>query len=275
MFSIENSKKSKFETYKETLLEHWGVLIFVPAILGGLLQILKLANMDSSFVRFFAVEQVVPDGLLIIFLIFIGFITYKIFNQDRFELKNIKLGWNKKNVLLHLMVFLLQILFFCFLLYLVSLAESTLFSLVFKIILNFLILLNLIYLYISINYLYIFKDKDNFDNIGKDEIRNFLKKILFIKTDVGLRIMTLVIIVIIAYFLMGILNVYKEINRIKGLENEMIFLSKVRGDLNIKGPISIEYFNGKYIFLKIKNNNSKDQFIVLKGEGFVNLLDDK
>ena len=63
---------------------------------------------------------------------------------------------------------------------------------------------------------------------------------------------------------MGVLDIYKEINRVNNLKNETIFLSKVRKELNVKGEISIEYFNGKYIFLKINTKNSDDQFLVLK-----------
>lgn len=275
MFSIETSQKNKVEIYKGFLIDHWGVLIFIPAILGGLLQLLKLANMNISYVRFFAVEQVVPDGLLIIFLSTIGFIIYKILNQEKFELKNIKLGWNKKNLFWYGFINLITILFFCFLLYLVSLAGSSVLFIVFKIVLKFVILLCMGKFYLTIRYLYYFKDINNVADISKVDKNNFIKKSFFIRTDIGVSIMTIFLMIIITYFLMGILEIYKEINRIKDLKNETIFLSKVGKELNVKGDISIEYFNGKYIFLKINTKNSEHQFLVLKGEGFVNLLDEK
>jgi len=35
-------------------------------------------------------------------------------------------------------------------------------------------------------------------------------------------------------------------------------------------PTNIEYYNGSYIFIKV--NNKADQYLILKGESFINLI---
>lgn len=99
MFSLEPKKKIAFWKKLDFYKEHWSIIIFIPALLGGLIQILKLYSIDPSFVRFFAVEQVIPDGLFISFIIFIGIMCYQFFSKYyKFDIK-IKYGWSFKNVI--------------------------------------------------------------------------------------------------------------------------------------------------------------------------------
>jgi len=54
------------------------IAVLIPTILGGLWQTYELATISTSYIRFFSVSQVVPDGLLILFSGICVFFTYKI-----------------------------------------------------------------------------------------------------------------------------------------------------------------------------------------------------
>lgn len=275
MFSIETSKKSKFETYKEILLEHWGVLIFIPAILGGLLQILKLASMDSSFVRFFAVEQVVPDGLLVIFISILSYLIYKGFSQINFKAKHTTLGWNIINFLRYTILYLLILFILSYFVYVIPREDTNLVNLTIRIVFEILIVQTICYYYITISYLYYFKNKSDYSEVSDDDFKKFLKKIIFYDKVGDSSLYGLVVLIFLVAFLYEISNVYSELNKIKNIENEKIYIAKVKNKLSIKNDLSIEYYNGKYIFLKSHSNKKNPQYFVLKGESFVNLFDEK
>ncbi|QHH97311.1 hypothetical protein [Acinetobacter dispersus] len=275
MFSIEKSKKSKLETYKEILVEHWGVLIFIPAILGGLLQVLKLANMDSSFVRFFAVEQVVPDGLLVIFLSFLSYLIYKGFSQINFKAKNTRLGWNIINFLRYTISYLLLIGMLSYFVYGIYKGNANLVNVIMRIVFEFLIVQLVCYYYITINYLYYFRSKKDYSEVSDYDFKQFFKKIIFYDKIGGASLYGLIILIFVMAFFYEIADVYSELNKIKNIENEIVYITKVKNKLSIKEDLSVEYYNGKYIFLKRHGNNNDNQYFVLKGDGFVNLLDEK
>ncbi|WP_339848290.1 hypothetical protein [uncultured Dokdonia sp.] len=61
-------KKTLFKKY-EWIKDNLNLIIFVPTLLGGLWQLIELSNISSAYIRFFSITQVVPDGLLILFMI--------------------------------------------------------------------------------------------------------------------------------------------------------------------------------------------------------------
>ncbi|HCA5311569.1 TPA: hypothetical protein MW274_003677, partial [Acinetobacter baumannii] len=80
-----------------------------------------------------------------------------------------------------------------------------------------------------------------------------------------------IILLLWVYFSTGILIFYNQVNKLPPTTNEVIFLKKVRDNLKIDGSLNIEYYNGSYIFIKV--NNKADQYLILKGESFINLID--
>lgn len=74
------------------------IIILLPTILGGLWQLIELSSLSFSFVRFFSVTQLLPDGLLILTMIvllytayYFGINTHKIkYNKRILDLKTIK-----------------------------------------------------------------------------------------------------------------------------------------------------------------------------------------
>lgn len=60
--------------------KHLSLILLVPAILGGIWQIIELSQMSFSYIRFFSASQVLADGLLLLLMLvfFAGtfFFTY-------------------------------------------------------------------------------------------------------------------------------------------------------------------------------------------------------
>lgn len=70
------------------------MIVLVPTFIGGIWQIMELAWLDTSYVRFFSLSQLASDGLLILFVIFIYTVATRLIyslNADLFR----KLLFNK------------------------------------------------------------------------------------------------------------------------------------------------------------------------------------
>lgn len=49
--------------------ENISLILIVPSVIGGLWQLFELSSINTGYIRFFSISQVVPDGLLILFLV--------------------------------------------------------------------------------------------------------------------------------------------------------------------------------------------------------------
>lgn len=70
--------------------ENLSLIIIIPALLGGFWQVVELSRLSFSYLRFFSISQIVPDGLLIII------ITSIIFLVILFFIKNFKVEEGEK-----------------------------------------------------------------------------------------------------------------------------------------------------------------------------------
>ena len=80
--------EEKIEFIKSNL----ALIILVPTMLGGIWQLLELLNISSSFIRFFSVSQLIPDGLLILFILLIIYTFGKL--ALNWSLKKVKNGYS-------------------------------------------------------------------------------------------------------------------------------------------------------------------------------------
>ena len=55
----------KFKWVKENL----NLILIIPTVIGGFWQIIELARISTAYIRFFSITHVIPDGLLILFVI--------------------------------------------------------------------------------------------------------------------------------------------------------------------------------------------------------------
>lgn len=66
--------------FSKEIKNYLPLILLLPAILGGLWQLFELSRMSISFIRFFSPTQLLPDGLLMLFIIGVLFLSYKLGN---------------------------------------------------------------------------------------------------------------------------------------------------------------------------------------------------
>ena len=66
----------KLNKIYKTIQDNLAIVILLPTILGGLWQLIELSLLSFSFVRFFSVTQLLPDGLIILSMLFLLYIPY-------------------------------------------------------------------------------------------------------------------------------------------------------------------------------------------------------
>lgn len=62
----------KFNWVKENL----SLILIIPTTIGGLWQLLELSRISTAYIRFFSISQVIPDGLLVLFILSLIFGSY-------------------------------------------------------------------------------------------------------------------------------------------------------------------------------------------------------
>lgn len=68
---IDNSKKKKktIKNYIEWAFKNLSIVLLAPSFLGAVWQILELSSMNIAYIRFFSISQIPVDGTLILFLL--------------------------------------------------------------------------------------------------------------------------------------------------------------------------------------------------------------
>lgn len=61
------------------LRDNVSLIVLIPTFFGASWQIIALARLNLSYIRFFSVSQVPVDGALLIFIALLGFVFYKIY----------------------------------------------------------------------------------------------------------------------------------------------------------------------------------------------------
>jgi len=80
----------EFKNYLDNINKYLSLIVIIPALLGGLWQIVELSSISFSFIRFFSVTQIIPDGLLILLFILIFSIPslVLVFMIKRYQIKD-------------------------------------------------------------------------------------------------------------------------------------------------------------------------------------------
>lgn len=100
--------------------EYLPLIILIPTVIGGTIQVLQLTLMSTSFVRFFSVTQSINDGIFsLFFVVVISLIVIIIFffrvpylNFKNKTLNRITIGWIKDIIRFCIDVFVYTCIFF-------------------------------------------------------------------------------------------------------------------------------------------------------------------
>lgn len=88
-------------------------IILLPTIFGGIWQLLELANISVSFIRFFSVSQLIADGLLMLFIAVFLYLGYKIVTiQSKKDEKDFSNFSNRENIFTGIFLVMLSISLF-------------------------------------------------------------------------------------------------------------------------------------------------------------------
>ncbi|RXR17359.1 hypothetical protein EQG63_11260 [Flavobacterium amnicola] len=66
----------RFKKAVKFLQDNFNLIILIPTVLGGFWQLIELLRIDTSFVRFFSITQVISDGLILMFLLICSYLIY-------------------------------------------------------------------------------------------------------------------------------------------------------------------------------------------------------
>lgn len=61
--------------------DNLGTAIVIPTVLGGLIQLVELGSINTSYIRFFSASQLIPDGLIVVLTVIFVSIVFIIYNK--------------------------------------------------------------------------------------------------------------------------------------------------------------------------------------------------
>jgi len=70
----------------EKIKDNLALIILLPTVFGGLWQIIELSKISISYIRFFSVTQLIPDGLLMLFIFSSLYISYKLGSLKKYRI---------------------------------------------------------------------------------------------------------------------------------------------------------------------------------------------
>lgn len=245
--------KAKYEFCKDNL----SMLVILPTVLGGVWQVIELALVDPSYIRLFSINQLVPDGLSIIFISLIGYFLFTITRLNYFVLsKNVE--WFTKQNYIFLLSLSIPLTTLTLYYYLEIIRKNTLIfsDLVYNIIIFSFILtisIGLFKMFEAILYKLNFKSLINNYNFRK------FMSIAFI-----------IVLIIPSY---TIIQDWRKLTiKLNNLNNEKVLKIKLKNDLNLEKEPELVYYTRDYLFYKINAINNihvvemKDLFSIKKEE---------
>lgn len=260
---MENTlpKKPKFAFKKivDCLTKYLSLILIVPAVFGGIWQIINLSRISLAYIRFFSVSQIIPDGLLILVLLFIWFVVfygmYLYFKRIRKNKSDDKTDSHQNTIAV--------LVFFCIICSVILYFSKNIFfsdSVSFIEIFIFpLAVINFTFLFFSIITLIAF-------------LRNFTRE----KFDKFFKLLAipyfLILIVMLGVFLRNFNKSFIIPGNLQNIENVKCKL----GDSEKSTKYEILYFNDTYVFIekmKISSLDGKEygaEVIIVKIEEFFN-----
>lgn len=243
----------KFRDAKVLMLikENLNLILIIPALLGGLWQLIELSSLSLSFLRFFSVTQLVADGILImlIFSFLIGSVLLlPIYSfwviPPKDNLKEIKYEEPKKEFGSYMDKKPILSIFFFY-----SLVLSTAYGLG-----NYQVYgLQELLIYTVIGFLSIYFVRYLYLNERKSSIEH--KKIVYLST-------IFVFIIMFAYVAIFCKHVHDLFLLPQNLKN----IEKLKNKISSENPndnIKILYSNDKYIFIELKDKKSHKEKITI------------
>ncbi|CAI3162858.1 hypothetical protein MWMV17_MWMV17_03456 [Acinetobacter calcoaceticus] len=250
--SLEIKNHQVLQVFKYSFLKDFNffksnlpLFIILPSILGGIWQILELSSIDLSYIRFFSINQIVPDGLLALFLLFwffglynlIRFLPYPKLDFDNDEFKETSF---------------ISIVFFNFIpLMAIILAYNYIYKFnynsFFSILINSFLLAVIVFIILGI-----IKQIDAYIS----HKNNFIKKV-FLHYDFR-KIMFIIFVIFLSLPAFQMVKAARELVSIPtNLNNFNKATNKLSKEYKLNSHPKLLYFSKDYLFYEIKIGNKK------------------
>lgn len=236
------------------------IILIIPTLIGGVWQLFELGNIGIPYIRFFSVTQLLPDGLVIIFII-IGIAFYINNTTIIYERKNFVHHANYSiKMLIFLMIFNLSLITIAlFIYYKIYNTSDTFMNILYRISLLYFSFRSFVYVCEVIITIIIKIKKINpliLDHILYDFIKqDYTKKYTSLIT-----VLFAIIFILTTYFSFGIIRKFayypNNFENLTKLENELI------KNFRLCEPPQLEYFNKDYLFYKFEIDNKERIYII-------------
>lgn len=228
--------KEKLEYFKQNL----SIIILIPTLLGGFWQLMALSNISISYVRFFSITQLIADGIIILFILTVIYFCFK------FSTWITNKGLQEKDSKEH-KIFKFSFMFVVGVVFITIFITDTIKTGYINLPFLFLsIVFGTIIIVISFHLLVYFK---------------------IVKRLLEMKILILIIsLILLLGFIISLDLAFSAFNKSflipKNLKNIEIFEKKLKEKYPNCSSISIKYFNDKYFFVEIKQNDKSEIEII-------------
>ncbi len=234
----------------EYIKEHLSVIIIVPAFVGGLWQSIELMSISIPYLRFFSISQIVPDGILILVLIFSILIATEAgtffrkyilpeLNIDKTnkEISQIEIEKKRKKEIIHLLIHFFIIYIVAFFMFFKSIKGEIrdLYDVFYRFIWA------VFYITILNNYLH------RLYNVVTGKLKKYFKYFNLL---------------LLVLYIMMFISIYNIIHKNFLVTSELDNIENIQSILQKKYPTSkreILYFNDKYIFIDVTDTLKLDK----------------
>ena len=267
---------SSLKVFVEKHIKFFPLVIIFPSIIGGFWQIYELYLIDPSFIRFFSISQIVPDGLLILTItipLILSCIIVSRFVNPRDLNKN---GGNEERKFSYVKYFIsLFLIFFALYIYVhlwiaidkpskvsqLKVSNLLAISLFIPAGIPFL-LLGFIGCIKQISYCH----PKTFKIINKNLINFFFKKNgkYYVLSKESIYFIFIFLLSFLAILLTLVISIRHQLINPSSITNFENVYNKVRENYSENIVPKLIYFNDKYIFIELQDCKSKDK----KGSNF-------
>lgn len=256
---------TKFEWLKENL----SLILVLPTLIGGFWQLIELSTISTAYIRFFSISQVIPDGLLVLFVIslivgsyYLGGLLIKI----SFFYKAQMPDW-KSAIIVILMLLAMY-----------SISSYEMYKMIKKV--GYFKISDIAMIIVMITFLLgaivnVIPSKEEVQSIKEENKKEGIKDNVTKKKrpkwfDFILKLIVcslLLVAIYTIYFFLGIVSdLRKSYIETEKLINIEILKNKISEKHNDKTFTEILYFNDKYFFVQLKDINNEEYIRVFKIE---------
>lgn len=240
--------------------DYLSIIVLIPTLLGALFQIFNIIfYVGLPYIRYFSASQLIPDGILIIFLIFFLIIIYILILFFKFQYEDLKSNYLEDkgiyeiSTFIFFSIFLILLPFSIYKLYNHSL-QNDIISLYSHFFSQVILTLNISLLFLYLNEVINIK----IDILNNTMLINYTRKVIFFITTL-----------FSTYLLLNLINTLYISNEMivqsKDLYNFRKLKEKFKQEGNIDN-IKILYLNRDYIFCEVSTSFGKEIAIIEQKE---------